>query len=173
MRIETPRQSIRRLTPDDAPFILELLNDPAFLRYIGDKGVRTLEDARNYILAGPVASYEQFGFGLYLVQLKESGASIGMCGLLKRDRLPHPDIGFAFLPQFRSMGYGREAAQAVLADARAAHGLTYVLAIASPDNDASIALLEKMGFRFERFAALAEGEPDVKLFALALLEDPA
>ena len=100
--LETPRLVLRWVTTDDAPFIFELLNEPSFLQYIGDKGVRSLEDARNYILTGPVASYQRFGFGLYLVLLKESGTPIGMCGLLKRDSLPDVDVGYAYRPAFWS-----------------------------------------------------------------------
>src|SRR2546429_7874449 len=96
--LDTKRLNLRWLDVDDADFIVELLNDPSFIRFIGDKGVRSLDDARNYILNGPVASYEQFGFGLYATDLKETHVPIGICGILKRDTLPHPDIGFAFLP---------------------------------------------------------------------------
>ena len=116
--LETERLSLRQFTVDDAQFILTLLNEPSFLRYIGDKQVRNLEDARQYILNGPVASYERNGFGLYLVELKESYTPIGMCGFLKREELPDPDIGFAFLPEFWSKGFAFEAAAAVLEDAR-------------------------------------------------------
>src|SRR5262245_7566545 len=102
--IETERLVLRPLAPDDAPFILTLLNEPSFLRYIGDKNVRTVADAEKYILNGPVASYERHGLGLCLVELTESHTPIGMCGLLKRDELPDPDIGFAFLPDFWNKG---------------------------------------------------------------------
>src|ERR1700704_4791358 len=108
--LETDRLLLRKLTADDAEFILDLLNQPSFLQFIGDKGVRTLDDARQYILAGPVASYERFGFGLYLTALKESQVSIGICGLIKRETLEDVDVGFAFLPQFWSKGYAFEAA---------------------------------------------------------------
>jgi len=162
--IETERLVLRRLTTDDAAFILELLNDPAFLRYIGDKGVRTDADACRYIATGPMASYERHGFGLYRVELKDGGEPIGMCGLLKRDYLPDVDIGFALLPAYRSKGYTLEAASAVLAHARDTLGLERVLAITSPDNVASIGLLERLGFRFDRMARPAENEPEVKVF---------
>ena len=162
--IETPRLVLRHLAPDDAGFILELLNDPAFLRHIGDKGVRNKRQARAYIRNGPMASYDRFGFGLYLVALKD-GAPIGICGLLKRQTLDDVDLGFAFLPHFRALGYAFESAQAVLAHARATRGLTRVLAITSPDNAASIGLLEKLGFSFQRMAQLTPAEPPIKLFA--------
>ena len=111
--LETERLVLRRLCSDDAEFILELLNQPSFLRYIGDKGVRNAEDAVQYIQTGPQASYERFGFGLYLVELKETGVSIGMCGLLKRDSLPDVDVGFAFLSDYWLQGYAFESAAAV------------------------------------------------------------
>ena len=134
--LETQRLIIRELNVDDAQFILTLLNEPSFLRYIGDKKVRNLDDARRYILSGPVASYERHGFGLFRVELKDSHIPIGMCGLLKREELPDPDIGFAFLPDFWNRGYALEAAAAVLNYARQRLKLDRILAIVNPDNDA-------------------------------------
>ena len=163
--IETPRLALHRLTADDADFILELLNEPSFLRYIGDKGVRTREDACQYIVAGPMASYDRFGFGLYRVERKNGGEPIGMCGLLKRDSLEDVDVGFAFLPRFWSKGFAFESASAVLAHGRRTWGLKRILAITSPDNEASVRLLAKLGFRFERMARLSEGTPEIKVFA--------
>jgi RimJ/RimL family protein N-acetyltransferase len=162
---ETERLRLRRLSSDDAAFILELLNDPDFIRNIGDRGVRTVHDACEYIRSGPMASYERFGFGLYLVELKESGAPIGICGLLQRDCLPDPDIGFAFLPQFRAMGYAFEAASAVMSFGRRSLGLTRIVALTAPDNHDSIKLLGKLGLRFERMVRLTEHGSDSKLFA--------
>jgi RimJ/RimL family protein N-acetyltransferase len=162
--LETERLVLRRLTPDDAAFILDLLNQPSFLRYIGDKEVRNTEDAIRYIETGPVASYERFGFGLYLVQLKESGTSVGMCGLIKRDSLPDVDVGFAFLPDYWSQGLAFEAAAAVMNYGREVLGLRRIVAITSLDNTASIRLLEKIGLRFERLIKLAEDQPEVRLF---------
>ena len=153
----------------DAPFILVLLNDSDFLRYIGDKGVRTLDDARRYIAEGPMASYARFGFGLDVVCLKTGGTPVGICGLLKRDGLPGPDIGFAYLAPHRRAGYGYEAADACLSHAREALALTRVLAITSPDNTPSIRLLEKLGFGFERLGPLADGQPAVKLCAREMI----
>src|SRR6185369_11244786 len=118
MSLATDRLLVRPITIDDASFILTLLNEPSFLRYIGDKQVRTVEDARQYILNGPVASYEQHGFGLCLMELKELHTPVGMCGILKRDGLPDPDIGFALIPDFWNKGLAFEAATAVLKDAR-------------------------------------------------------
>jgi|ERR1043166_1908998 RimJ/RimL family protein N-acetyltransferase len=162
--LETERLVLRQLSSDDAPFIVELLNQPSFIRYIGDKEVRSTEDAIRYIETGPAASYERFGFGLYLVELKESGASIGMCGLIKRDTLPDVDVGFAFLPDYWSQGLAFEAANAVMNYGREALGLRRIVAITSLDNTASIRLLEKIGLRFERLIKLADDQPEVKLF---------
>ena len=162
--LETERLIVRRLTIDDAEFVLGLLNEPSFLRFIGDKGVRNIADAVQYIQNGPVASYERFGFGQFLVELKESGTPIGMCGLLKRDSLPDVDIGFAFLPQFWSRGYAYEAAAAMMTYGREVLGLRRIVAITNPDNEASGRLLEKIGLRFERLMKLAEDQSEVRLF---------
>jgi RimJ/RimL family protein N-acetyltransferase len=149
--LETERLNLRRFSADsDAPFALTLLNEPSFLQYIGDKKVRNLDDARQYLLNGPIASYEKNGFGLYAVELKESQTSIGMCGLIKREELPEPDIGFAFLPEFWKKGYAFEAAAAVMKDARETLNLDRILAIVNPENYASMKLLERLGLRFER-----------------------
>ena len=163
--IETDRLVLRRLSTDDAEFINELLNQPSFLRYIGDKEVRNNADAVRYIQTGPIASYERFGFGLYLVELKETGASIGICGLLKRDSLPDVDVGFAFLPSYWSRGYAFESASAVMTYGREVLGLRRIVAITSPDNDSSIRLLERIGLRFEGLIKLSEDQSEVRLFS--------
>jgi RimJ/RimL family protein N-acetyltransferase len=162
--LETERLILRRFVVEDAQFVLNLVNEPSFLRYIGDKKIRTLDDARQYILSGPVASYERHGFGLCLVELRESHAPIGMCGLLKREELPEPDIGFALLPEFWNKRFAFEAAAAVLRDARERLGLQRVLAITSLDNEASIKLLQRLGFTFDRVTKLAADREQVKLF---------
>ena len=164
--LQTERLALRRLTADDAPFLLELLNDAAFLRFIGDRGVRTLDDARAYVERGPAASYAQHGFGLYRVARRDDDTPVGICGLLKRDALEHADLGYAFLPDHRSRGYALESAAAVIAHARRDLGLDRLLAITSPDNDASIRVLEKLGFRFERLTRLGEDAPEVRLVVL-------
>lgn len=165
MVLETERLVLRNLSTDDAEFILQLLNEPSFLRYIGDKGVRNLDDARQYILTGPVESYERNGFGLYLVELKESKLPLGMCGLVKRDTLPDADVGFAFLPAHWSKGYAVESASAVLAFARDVLGLKRILGITLPDNQSSINVLKKIGLAFERMVKLSEDKEDLMLFA--------
>ena len=156
--IETARLRIRPLTPSDAPFIVTLLNDPAFLRYIGDRGVRTVEDAVAYIRTGPVSSHARFGYGLDAVEDLQTAEPMGICGLLQRDELDAPDLGFAFLAPFRGRGFAREAAEAVLADAASRLAIPRVLAIAQGDNAASIALLQRLGFTFERETTAVRGE---------------
>jgi [ribosomal protein S5]-alanine N-acetyltransferase len=162
--VETPRLTLRRLEAEDAPFMLELLNEPSFIQNIGDRGVRTIEDAVEYIAKGPQASYARFGFGLYLVTLRDSGASIGICGILKRDELPEPDIGFAFLPAYWSQGYALESGAAVRDYGRDTLGLKRLLAIVNPSNDSSIRLLEKLGFTFESMVTLPTGPRELQLF---------
>jgi RimJ/RimL family protein N-acetyltransferase len=162
--LETERLTLRQLTTGDAELILELLNEPSFLQYIGDRGVRTIEDARQYILNGPAASYARFGFGLYRVALKEGDVPIGMCGLLKRDSLEDVDIGFAFLPRFWSKGYAFESASAVLTYGREVLGLSRIVAITAPDNEASIALLGKLGLRFAGMVRLTGEDAESRLF---------
>jgi RimJ/RimL family protein N-acetyltransferase len=166
--LTTARLRVRALAAGDAPFIVALLNDPAFIRNIGDRGVRTDEDARHYIEAGPGASYARHGFGLCAVELLDGDVPIGICGLLKRDELPYPDIGFAFLPEFRSRGYAYEAAAAVTADAQTRLAIDPLLAIVNPANTASARLLEKLGFGFEGMVRLAGEGPELKLFAARL-----
>ncbi len=164
--LETDRLFLRQLSTEDAEFILELVNEPSWLRFIGDKGVRTIDDACKYILQGPVASYERFGFGLYLTELKDSGKPIGICGLVKRESLADPDIGFAFLPGFWGKGYAFESAAAVLGFAKSAFGLNRILAITAPDNHSSIRLLAKLGLSFEQMVRFSEDNAELKLFAL-------
>ncbi|MBA3804662.1 MAG: GNAT family N-acetyltransferase [Acidobacteria bacterium] len=163
--LETDHLILRRLRVEDSEFILELLNDPSWLRFIGDKGVKTLDDARDYILKSLVAMYERFGFGLYLTELKDEGVPIGICGLIKRDSLEDVDIGFAFLPKFRGKGYAYESASAVMAYGKRTFGLNRIVAITSPDNYGSARLLEKLGFNFERMIKLSDDSAEVSLFA--------
>jgi len=166
--LTTPRLALRELTKTDAPFMLQLLNEPSFIRNIGDRGVRTLDDAREYITNGPQASYARFGFGLDLVELRPARTPIGICGLLKRDQLPEPDIGFAFLPAYWSQGYALEAAAAVRDHARDGLELPRLLAIVSPSNAGSIRLLERLGFSYESMTRLTPEAHDVRLYSCAL-----
>jgi len=160
----TDRLILRRLNPDDAAFILELVNDPDWLRYIGDKDVHNLEDARGYIGNGPMAMYARVGFGLWRVELRDGGEPIGICGLIKRETLDDVDIGFAYLPRFRRRGYAREAARATIDHGANVLGLRRIVAITSPDNAASGRLLEAIGLKFERVLELSRADP-VRLYA--------
>jgi RimJ/RimL family protein N-acetyltransferase len=164
--IETERLVLRHLELDDDEFILELLNEPAFLRYIGDKGVRTPADARKYLSQGPIDSYARHGFGLYAVCLRD-GSPIGICGLVTREGLDDADVGFAFLERYRKRGFAVESAAAVLDHARRELRLQRVLAITAPDNHASIAVLEKIGLRFERVIRLADDGDELNLYGIA------
>ena len=161
---ETERLRLRHFSLDDAEFIVRLLNVPSFIENVGDKGVHTLDDARAYLLDGPLASYERFGFGLNRVELKHTAVPIGMCGLLKRDALDDADIGYALLPEYWSNGFAIESAGAVLNAAKTTFGLKRVLAVVNPGNEISIRLLERLGFRYERMVWLNEGEPGTMLY---------
>jgi ribosomal-protein-alanine N-acetyltransferase len=148
--LATARLRLRRLVLDDAPFVLELVNQPSWLAYIGDKQVHSLDDARGYLAAGPLASYAQHGFGLYAVERAHDDTPIGLCGLLRREHLEDVDIGFALLDRYGGHGYAFEAAAAVVERARHAIGLDRLVAIVAPGNARSIRLLEKLGLAFER-----------------------
>ena len=166
--IETERLNLREVNESDAAFVLELLNDPDFVRHVADRGVRTLEDARRYVAERFTAAYRRDGFGFWLVEPKESGLPAGICGLVKRDALPGVDVGYAFLPPFRSKGYAHESASAVVAYAREVLGLKRIYAIVNPENAVSIRVLEKLGMKFERMVRLSPDEPEVRLFAADL-----
>lgn len=162
--LETTRLALRHLGFDDAAFIVTLLNDPAWLEHIGDRKVRTVADARGYLEKGPVAMYAREGFGPYLVLRKADGAKLGICGLIKREGLDDADLGFAFLPAFRSQGYALESSAAIMAMALPAHGMKRVVAITSRANRDSIRLLERIGFTFERMVRLPKDDEEIMLF---------
>ena len=158
------RLTLRLLDDGDAEFMLELLNDADFLSQIGDRGVRTLEDARRYLAEGPLAGYARDGFGMWAVVTRHHGVRLGICGLVRREGLDAVDIGYAFLPDWRGKGYALEASQAVMALAREFFGLRRILAITALDNTASIRMLERLGFGFERTIRLRDNE-ELRLFA--------
>jgi ribosomal-protein-alanine N-acetyltransferase len=162
--LRTERLQLRRFCFDDSEFIISLLNSEGWLKYIGDRNVKTKEQAENYLKNGPLKSYEQNGFGLSMVETR-NGKPIGMCGLIKRNYLEHPDIGFAFLPEFSSMGYGYEIASAVLVHARNELNLQTILAITVPNNVKSIGLLEKMGLRFVKSFRTEPGAEELILYS--------
>jgi [ribosomal protein S5]-alanine N-acetyltransferase len=148
MEIKTEHLTIRDLTLKDAPFIIKLLNTPGWLRFIGDRGVKTISDAEAYLSKGPMESYAKNGFGLWLVEESESSIPAGLCGLLKRDYLDHPDIGFAFLPEFTGKGYATEAIRATIRLAKINLEIRTLLAITTPDNERSQRALMSTNFSF-------------------------
>lgn len=162
--VETGRLRLRHFDTDDAAFIVRLLNEASFVAYIGDKEVRSVQEANQYLRDGPLDSYERFGYGLNMVELKETGEPVGMCGLVRRDTLEDPDIGFAFLEKYWSNGYARESAEAVLAHARETLGLNRIVAIVTTENRSSIKLLENVGLTFEGMIRMSEDDAELKLF---------
>ena len=162
---ETERAILREIVETDAGFILDLLNQPSFIKYIGDRNVRTIDEARDYIENRFTESYRQFGFGMWAVELKETRTPIGICGFVRRDFLPDADIGFAFLPQYERHGYAFETARAALKYGGERLNFRRVLAIASQDNEASGKLLEKMNFKFERLIKSSRDAEELKLFS--------
>ena len=167
--LETERLLLCEVEPDDDGFVLDLLNQPSFKRYIGDRGVRSLEQAREYIATRFTKSYKENGYGLYLTELKADATPVGLCGFVKRTELDDPDIGFALLPQFERRGYAFEAAAAVMRYGREKLGLRRVLAITTLDNESSGRLLEKIGLSFEREIVL--GDETLKLFSFNPSDD--
>jgi RimJ/RimL family protein N-acetyltransferase len=166
--LDTERLVLRRLCGEDAAFIVELLNDPSFITNIGDRKVRTLDDARAYIANGPAAMYQQHGFGLFLVTLKEQGTPVGICGLLKRETLQDIDIGFAFLPAYWRQGYAVEAAAGVKAWAADVLHVKRLVAVVLPMNRPSVRVLEKMGFAAETTLRLTADGDELCLYGCAL-----
>jgi RimJ/RimL family protein N-acetyltransferase len=163
--VETERLSLRQLTPADAPFIMELVNEPSWLRFIGDKNVHCIADAERYIAEGPGRSYANHGFGLFLTETRSDRTPVGICGLIKRDTLPDVDIGFAFLPRFWNQGYAYEAARATLDYARDTLGIGRVVAVTLAENASSIRLLERLGLRAAGPVRLADDAEELVLFA--------
>lgn len=172
---ETPRLRLRQLLASDASFIIELLNDPDFIRNVGDRGVHTAADAQRYIESGPTASYARHGFGLYVIELRDTAAAAGLCGLLRRDTHPDVEIGFALLPRYRGKGYTLEAARAALRIGVETLQLTRIIAITAPDNVPSMRILETLGLKFAGLVHFAEDGRESRLYVLdsAAHEAPA
>ena len=162
--LETARLVLRRVEKSDAALFVELLNDPAFIRYVADRGVRTTDDAVAYIEEKILPSFTKFGFGFYVAEQKETGESIGICGLIKRDTLDDVDVGFSILRKFWGHGYATEAAAGVIEYGRTAFGLPRIVAIASPENTNSINVLKKLGLRFEKTIQLPGYNLDGQLY---------
>ena len=166
--LETDRLVLRWFTSNDAAFILKLLNEPGWKQFIGDRGVNNLDDARSYIDEKLIASYQQHGFGLYAVLLKDDATLIGMCGLVKRDGLDDIDIGFALLACYEGQGYAAEAARATLNYAYEKQALGRVVAITAADNGRSIRLLKRLGMAYEGTVKLTVDGGPVELFAIEM-----
>ena len=163
--MNTARLTLRSFTLDDAAFIVELLNDADWLRFIGDRRVRTPDDARAYLTQGTIAHASRHGFALGAVQRSADGALMGMCGLIRREGLDDVDIGYALLPAYRGQGYAREAAAAWLACGFERYGLQRIVAITTLDNLASGRVLEAIGMRFERRLRVPGHDDDSLLYA--------
>ncbi len=166
--LETPRLRLRTFNTDDAAFFMALVNDPAWERFIGKRNLTNLDDSRTAILNGPMAMYARYGFCLYVAELKSDDTAVGICGLIKREQLIDVDLGFAFLERYRGHGYAREAASATTEYAEKTQGLKRIVAITSLDNESSISLLEKVGFKFEKLMSFNAEAPeiiDTKLFS--------
>jgi len=162
----TERLLVRELSVSDASFILELVNSPSWLKFIGDRGVKNLDDAKSYLKKGPLKSYDDHGFGLYWVGLRESNTPIGMCGVIKRVDFESPDIGFAFLPKYEGKGFGYESASAILDYCKTEFHLKRILGITLEANTASVRLLEKLGLTFEKKFIYESTKEELLMYAL-------
>ncbi len=171
MIAETERLIISRFSIKDAPFFLELVNSPQWIKYIGDRNIKTIAQAEQRIINGHLKSYETHGFGFYKVELKASKKTIGTCGLIKRDTLEDVDIGFAFLPDYEGKGYGYESSKAILKLAKEVFKLKKVIAITLPTNQPSIHLIEKLGLSFQKKVKPFENDEELLLFAKTLSDD--
>ncbi|MFT5500271.1 MAG: ribosomal-protein-alanine N-acetyltransferase [Woeseiaceae bacterium] len=163
--LQTERLILSRLSYDDCEFIYELVNEPVFKRFVGDKQVATLTDAREYLKNGPIGSYERHGFGMFRVSVRDGGEPLGICGLVKREQFADPDLGFAFLRRSWAQGYALESAQVVLEYGKKQLGLSRIIAIADPDNSASVRLIEKLGLEFEGTVRIEGDTSDINLYA--------
>lgn len=162
--VETDRLRLRELTMGDSEFIIELLNSPGWIKFIGDRNVQTLEDAQNYLQNGPMKLYRQHDFGLWMVELKTEQTPIGICGLLKRDTLNLPDLGFCLLPQFQGKGYAYESAKAAIEAGMKDYQLEKLCAITLPENNASIRLLGRLGFGFVSAVQFPDNDETLLLY---------
>ena len=163
--LETERLRLREFNLDDSEFIIELLNSPGWLKFIGDRNVRTTEQAKYYLENGPLKSYEINGYGLSLVEKKDDSKAIGMCGILNRDSLDNPDIGFAFLPDFSGQGYALEIASATMIYAKDKLGISKIAAITVAGNLKSIRLLEKIGLKYNKEFRFPNSEEELLLYS--------
>ena len=166
MILASERLYIRKLTLNDAPFFFELVNDPDWIRFIGDRNVQTIDDAKDYLQNRIFKSYEDFGFGFYAAVLKSTHEVVGITGFVKRDELNDGDVGFAFLPKGRGKGYAFESTQALMNYGTNTFKFQKILAIANNDNERSHNLLKKLGFEFKKYVKLYDEEDEISLFSL-------
>lgn len=164
--LETERLRLRELTPDDAAFMFELITDPSWIEFIGDRGLKSVGDARRYVEEKYVASYRKDGFGFWAVELLATGVPAGICGLIQREGLDDVDVGFAFLPRYAGNGFAAESAVAVVEHGRRVLGLQRIVAITLPRNTRSIRVLEKAGLRFERLFRMPNDPDELALYAI-------
>lgn len=164
--LQTNRLVLSRLSYDDSEFIFELVNEDSFKRFVGDKKVNSLGDAHDYLAKGPIGSYEQHGFGMFLVRDRENDEPLGICGLVKREQFEDPDVGFAFLRRHWARGYALEASKAVVEYGQSQLGLRRLIAIVDPANAASVRLIEKLDFIYERMVRMDGDEHDICLYGL-------
>ena len=167
--VDTERLRLRSLTLDDSELMLAVWNDPAFVRFVGDRGIRTTEEARDAMQKGALHLYEEFGYGPYRVSLRDCDTAVGICGLFRRDGLDEPDIGYATLPEYCGRGYAHEACRAVVDHARTGLAIDRLIAIISPNNDASIGLIRKLGFEFERMHTMPGDDDEVCIYGKSLI----
>ncbi|MEZ5456028.1 MAG: GNAT family N-acetyltransferase [Lysobacteraceae bacterium] len=163
--LDTARLRVRHFTVEDAAWVLRLLNEPDFITNIGDRNVRTVEEAQTFLQQGPMLAYARDGFGMFAVELPSSGGCVGMCGLLKREFTGEVDVGYAYFPEYSGMGYATEAAAAVIAWGRSACGLDRIVGFVSPHNTASIKVLQKLGMQYEKHAPIADGAEPILLYS--------
>ncbi len=168
--VETERLKLREFTLEDTAFIVELVNSPGWITYIGDRNIKTVEQAKAYLENGPIKSYKENGFGLWLVETKDNKKPIGMCGLLRRDYLDHPDIGFAFLPEYIGKGFALEAAAVTLSLAKDQLKISSICAITMPTNNASIKLLEKIGMKFMKSIYPTASDEELLLYQVSFYQ---
>ena len=168
--LETDRLRLREFTLHDADYIVTLVNSPGWLQYIGDRNIKTNEQAKTYLENGPFKSYRENGYGLSMVELKDGNKPIGMCGIINRDTLDTPDLGFAFLPDFEGQGYGHEIATATLEHAKTKLLIPEISAITVPANTRSIRLLEKLGFRYSKTFSFANATEELRLYSYSTVK---
>ena len=170
-QLETERLQLRRLTLDDAELMLAIWNDPAFIHHVGDRGIRTVAEAEAELESGAFKLYADYGYGPYRMALKSHDTPIGICGIFRRDGLEQPDIGYGVLPEYCGKGYAYEAARAVVEHAKADLGLDSLIAIISPDNEASVGLIRKLGLRFERMHRMQDDEDEICIYGMQLVDN--